>query len=52
MVSCRDATDSSFVSKVQGEVFAYLHAVAIEITVLCGIVCLACQDEFFCEQSS
>jgi hypothetical protein len=30
MVYCHDATASSFVAKVQGEVFAYFHAVAIK----------------------
>jgi hypothetical protein len=26
---CRDATGSSFVAKVRGEVFAHVHAVAV-----------------------
>jgi hypothetical protein len=30
MVRCRDATASSSVAKVQGEVFAHFHAVAIK----------------------
>jgi hypothetical protein len=47
MVCCHDATASSFVAKVWGEVFAHFHSVAIKVTVVCGIDCLACQDEFF-----
>jgi hypothetical protein len=47
MVRCHDATTSSFVAKVQGEVFAYFHAVTVKRNVVCGIDCLACQDEFF-----
>jgi hypothetical protein len=34
------------VAKVRAEVFAHLHAVAIKVTVVCEIDCLACQDEF------
>jgi hypothetical protein len=30
MVCCCDATASSFVAKVRGEVFAYFHAVAVK----------------------
>jgi hypothetical protein len=41
-VRCRDATASSLVAKVRGEVFAHFHAVAVS-----GIDRLACQDEFF-----
>jgi hypothetical protein len=29
-VRCRDATASSFVAKVRGEVFAHFHAVAVK----------------------
>jgi hypothetical protein len=47
MVCCRDATASSFVSKVQGEFFAHFHAVTVKVTVVCGINCLICQGEFF-----
>jgi hypothetical protein len=47
MMRCRDATASSFVAKVRGEVFAHFHEVAVKVTVVCGIDCLACQDEFF-----
>jgi hypothetical protein len=36
-----------FVAKVRGEVFAHFHALAVNVTVVCGIDCLACQDEFF-----
>jgi hypothetical protein len=44
---CRDATATSIVIKVQGDIFAYFQAVAIKVTVLCGIDCLACQNLFF-----
>jgi L-lysine 2,3-aminomutase len=44
---CSDATASSFVAKVWGEVSAYLHTVAIKVTVVCGIDCLVCQNKFF-----
>jgi hypothetical protein len=47
MVCCRDSTASSFVAKVWGEFFAHFYSVAIKVTVVCGIDCLACQDEFF-----
>jgi hypothetical protein len=30
MVRCRDATASSFVVNVRGEVFAHFHAVAVK----------------------
>jgi hypothetical protein len=46
-VRCRDATASSFVAKIPSEVFAHFHAVAVKVTVVCGIDCLACQDEFY-----
>jgi hypothetical protein len=38
-VLCRDATASSFVAKIQGEVFAH------------RIHCVACKDEFFVNSS-
>jgi hypothetical protein len=48
ILRCRDATASSFVTKVQSEVFARFHAVAVKnITVSCESDCLACQNEFF-----
>jgi hypothetical protein len=46
-VRCYYATASSFVAKVRGEVFVHFHAVAVKVTVMCRIDCLACQDEFF-----
>jgi hypothetical protein len=46
-VCCHDATATSFAAKVRGEVFAYFHAVAVNVTAVCGIDCLACQDIFF-----
>jgi hypothetical protein len=46
-VRCRDATASSFVAEVLAEVFAHLHAVAVEVPVMCGMDCLVCQYEFF-----
>jgi hypothetical protein len=47
MMHCCDATASSYVAKVQGEVFARFHAVTIKATVVCEIDCLAYQDKFF-----
>jgi hypothetical protein len=44
---CRDAAASTFVAKVRGELFAHFHAVALKVTAVWGIDCLACQDEFF-----
>jgi hypothetical protein len=44
MVRCRDAMANSSVTKFRGEVFTHYYAA---ITVVCGIDCLACQDEFF-----
>jgi hypothetical protein len=29
-VHCHDATDSSFIAKIRGEVFTYFHAVAVK----------------------
>jgi hypothetical protein len=46
-VHCPDATASSFVTKVLVEVTLHFHAVAVKVTIVCGIDCLACQDEFF-----
>jgi hypothetical protein len=46
-VRCHDATASYFVAKVRIEVFAHFHAVALNVTVVRGIDCLAYQDEFF-----
>jgi hypothetical protein len=51
MLRCRDATASSFVAKVRGEVFAHFHAVAVNVTVVCVIDSLAFQDEFFVKNS-
>jgi hypothetical protein len=47
-VRCHDARIRVFVGKVLGEAFA-LHAVAVKrhITIVYGIDCLACHDEFF-----
>jgi hypothetical protein len=47
MVRCRDATASSFVAKVRGEMFAHFHTVAVNVTVVCVNESLAFQDEFF-----
>jgi hypothetical protein len=44
---CCDATTSSLVAKLQSKVFAQFHAVAVKVTVVCGIDCLACQNELF-----
>jgi hypothetical protein len=41
---CRDATSGSFVAKFRREVIAHFHVVAVKV---CGIDCMACQDEFF-----
>jgi hypothetical protein len=41
------ASASSSVTKVWGEVFAHFHAVAVKVTAVCGIDCLACKDELF-----
>jgi hypothetical protein len=46
-VRCCDAMSSAFVAKVQRDVFAQFHTVAIKVTVVSGIDCLACQGEFF-----
>jgi hypothetical protein len=46
-VHCRDATVIFFATEVQGEVFAHSHVVALKVTGVCEIDCLACQDEFF-----
>jgi hypothetical protein len=34
---CRDATTSYFGTKVWGEPFTHFHAVAVKVTVVCGI---------------
>jgi hypothetical protein len=44
---CRDATASSLIAKVQGEVFAHFHAAAIKVAIVCRTGCLACQDKLF-----
>jgi hypothetical protein len=49
---CRDATASSFVAKVLGKILAHFHAVTMNITAVCGIDCLTCQDEFFVKTMS
>jgi hypothetical protein len=46
-VCCCDATASSFITKVQGEVFAHFHSVTVKVTMVCRIDYLACQDKFF-----
>jgi hypothetical protein len=46
-VRCRDATARSCVTKVRGKVFAHFHAFDVKVTEVCGIDCLAYQDEFF-----
>jgi hypothetical protein len=46
-VHFRDSTASSFVVKVQGEVFALFHAVAAKVTVARRIGGLTSQGEFF-----
>jgi hypothetical protein len=38
-------------AKVRGKVFAHFHAVAIKRQVVCRTDCLACQDEFFVDNS-
>jgi hypothetical protein len=44
---CYDATASSFVPTVWDEVFSHFHTVAIKVTVEFGIDRMACQKEFF-----
>jgi hypothetical protein len=39
--------NNTFVTNVQGEVFANVQAVAVKLHRLCGIDCLACEEEFF-----
>jgi hypothetical protein len=36
-----------FVAKVRGEVFTHFRAVAVKVTVVCGVDYLECQEEFF-----
>jgi hypothetical protein len=48
MMPCQDATAISFVINVRrGEVLTHFHAVTIKVTVVYGIDCLDCHDEFF-----
>jgi hypothetical protein len=42
-----DATANYFVAEVRCEVFAHYRTVTVKVIVVCGIVCLAYQDEFF-----
>jgi hypothetical protein len=45
---CHDATASSLVAKVRGEVFTHFYTVSVQrLTVVCGIDCLACQVKLF-----
>jgi hypothetical protein len=44
---CRDATASSFIAKVRGEIFERFHAFVIKRQSSCRVDCLARQDEFF-----
>jgi hypothetical protein len=44
---CRDATASTYVPKVRGEIIEYFHVVAENVTVVYGTDCLGCQGEFF-----
>jgi hypothetical protein len=44
---CRDTTSGPFIAKIRGEVLAHFQAVAVKVTVIRGIDCLACQDKFF-----
>jgi hypothetical protein len=44
---CHDATASSSIAKVRGEVFAHFHAATIKVAVVCTIGCLAYQDKLF-----
>jgi hypothetical protein len=47
-VRCLDATASSFVAKVQGEIFAHIEAVAVKRSQWCAeLAVLSCQDELF-----
>jgi hypothetical protein len=34
-------------SKFAAKSFAYFHVVAVNVTLVCGIDCFVCQDEFF-----
>jgi hypothetical protein len=47
MVCYHDATASSFVTTVQGKVFAHFRGVTIKHTVVYRNDCSACSDEFF-----
>jgi hypothetical protein len=44
---CSDATASSFVAKVRGEVFAHFHTVAVKCHSIMRNWLLGRQDEFF-----
>jgi hypothetical protein len=44
MVHCHDVTASPFVAKVSSHIFMQSPQ---NVTVVCGIDCLACQNEFF-----
>jgi hypothetical protein len=46
MMRCYDATTSSSVTKVWDKVFAHFHANHHKSHTVCGIECLAYQDEF------
>jgi hypothetical protein len=46
-VRCRDATASSFVTKVRREVFTHFHTIAMNHHSSMRIDCLACEDELF-----
>jgi hypothetical protein len=50
-VRCFDITDSSYVAKFRGEVFAQFHTVAEKVTVVRGICYFVCQGEFFVKDS-
>jgi hypothetical protein len=51
MVNCRDATASSFVAKVRGEVFAHFHAVAVKHHSSMQNLLLGQPGRFLCQQS-
>jgi hypothetical protein len=43
----REATASLFVANIRGEILEHFYAVVINVTVVSGIDCLACKEEFF-----
>jgi hypothetical protein len=51
MMRYHDATASSFVAKVPGDVFTNFHLVAIKRHLVCGIGCFTCQYESFASSS-